>query len=590
MLIPSVPDETPQQKAERQARLSQAMGVMFLQDKVQKLERDVSKITYPRSIRQTKSGPAADLNSTNNRNHAAKQQGRPKPRAETSPAFANSTDASTETNQHPTATAKTIRLVDASLLIFSLRSVHNWSRDRSTCVIIPLEAINTLDLLKKGDEPINLAARKATRWLEEKIAVSTHEGDAMLTQPASGIFAQKDFFRATYAQIDKARCVTRASTDSNQIVTHTVTQSQRKSAELDPGRAARKDMFCASQAPRYVRELLSVCLYCHQTALPTSDFAVAIAYPPAHLQDKMLEAQSTANDKPSYLVRTDGRATEAWLDAYGIPFQVAPTSKTWMGEKQSSRFRSNITSIPHLGSCQDLAGSKQEASAQQKRIGGSPTPSLSSSTGSFKSELSRLSILGSHKSPRHRQDQPFTNTATRLGSMQSVSPGADGSASATDFAFTINSSYDAEDEIDGPIIARPSSAASSHASLVSSLTTSTQDDWSSETSASRSSHCGTRITRHPPSTDVLHAFTDGYCMSKCETVPTPASSSSLSAPRSISGTLHKTRSGANKMEEYLRRLEAGAATSSASEAGLHRPTATSTSIPTTISGGGSRHG
>lgn len=569
MLIPATPEETPQQKAERQARLSHAMGLMFLQDKVDKLERDVSKITYPRGIRQTKSGPAADFNTTNNRNSTAQAQGRPKPRAETGPGFATRPDASasTDTAAQDTTSTRTIRLVDASVLIFSLRSVHNWSRDRSTCVIIPLEAINTLDLLKKGDQPINLAARKATRWLEDKIAVSTQHGDAMLTHPAPGIFAQKESFRATSAQIQKARSATRTtSTESGSTDRNTDSATH----------AAKKDLFNASEAPRYLCELISVCLYCHQAALPASNFAVAIAYPPAHLQDKMIEPQTTAHEKPSYLVRTDGRATEAWLDAYGIPFEVAPTSKTWTGEKPSSRFRGEITSIHGTGSSDDISSSKHE-----RTRGASPTPSVSSSIGSFKSELSGLSMLSSHKSPRHCQDQRFNNSATTLRSMQNA---PDSSSAAT-----IASSDDTEDDTaKGPIIARPSSAASSHTSFVSSfLTTSTVDDWSSQTSASHSSHCGTRITRHLSSSGIMDAFSKP----SSENVSTSASSWSVTAPRLTSRTLHKTRSGADKMEEYLRRLEVGAGANTntnanGGEGGVERRMASSTPTPTnTVFGG-----
>ncbi|SPO24800.1 uncharacterized protein UTRI_01785_B [Ustilago trichophora] len=549
-------DETIQQKAERQARLSHAMGVMFLQDKVDKLERDVTKITYPRSMHKSKSGPAADLSSSNPRRDVS--QGRPIPRALSGPGVASTADAPADRSFNSTATtAGSIRLVDASVLIFSLRSVHNWSRDQSSCVIIPLEAINTLDLLKKGDEPINLAARKATRWLEDKIAVSTQDGDLMLTQPAPGIFAQREHFRAATAQIEKARAAALAHESSSEHATELEVTCAAAST------SSAKDMFSAVEAPRYLRELLSVCLYCHQAASTASNYAVAIAYPPAHLQEKMIEAQLAANDKPSYLNRTDGRATEAWLDAYRIPFEVVPTSKTWTGEKPSSRFRGEIAGSHNVGSSDDLLGSKQEYGSQQRRKG-SPTPSISSSTGSFRSELSGLSMLSSHKSPRHRHDARFTNTAAPLRSVRCMS-----TCTATSATTDDTESRDDGSDDEGPIIARPSSAASSHTSFVSSLTTSTQDDWSSQTSASFSSHCGTRITRHapspaPPTATMTSAIDHQGPMSTTACEPGASSTatatpSSSCVPRLTSRTLHKTKSGAEKMEEYLRRLDAGAA-------------------------------
>lgn len=521
-----MPHESIQQKAERQQRLSHAMGVMFLQDKVDKLEQDVSKITYPRGVQKTRSAPTHDLISSRPRHDAAAQV-RAQPRAVTGPGLSPDTDVGAA------KLATSIRLVDASVLIFSLRSVHNWSRDQSTCVVIPLEAINTLDLLKKGDEPINLAARKATRWLEDKISISTQDEDLMLTQPAPGIFAQKEHFRASSVHVADARL------------------ARQQQAQADASGAASedevqvKDAFNAAEAPRYLRELLSVCLYCQVKASSASDFAVAIAYPPDHLQEKMVEAQAAGNDKPTYLNRTDGRATEAWLDAYCIPFQVVATSKTWTGEKLSSRFRNETPSDQHnVGSSDDLRALGHAHKGQQKRTG-SPTPSASSSA-SFKSEMSGMSTFSSHRSPRHGQDSRFGSNAfaphrsIRCMSTAASHPSAEANAA---------SSAASEDE-EGPIIARPSSAASSRSSLMSWRTTSTHDEWSSQTSASFSSNCGARVVGRR-----------GVSPS-----PTPPGSSAVDfdkSPRLTSRTLHKTRSGAEKMEEYLRRLEAGAGTGTA---------------------------
>lgn len=506
-----MPDETTQQRAERQSRLSHAMGVMFLQDKVDKLERDVSKIAYPRGIRQSKSALTPDLAPSNSRPHRQS----PQPRAITEPGIPAAQDTTTDQiAQTARKGASSIRLIDASVLIFSLRSVHNWSRDQSTCVIIPLEAINTLDLLKKGDEPINLAARKATRWLEEKIAISSQDGDEMLTQPMSGIFAQKESFRMTQAQLQEARL------NANSLA----------SSDSSTEGPASTDMFAPAEAPRYLRELLSTCLYCKRasdTSTDSSDFAVAIAYPPAHLQDKMIGTSSSPTS--TYLTRTDGRATEAWLKAYHIPLDLAPTSKTWTGEKISSRFHAE-----HLGPTDDV----KPDSIRRK---GSPTPSIASSTSSFRSELSSGTggggLFGSHRSPHHRHEPRFAAPSrSQVRCLSTFSP------------------VENDDELEGPIIARPSSAAS-QSSFVSTMTSSTIDDASSQTSAAPSSGSSARIVRHGAS-----ALGDG-----------PLAESSAS--RLTKGTLHKTKSGAVKMEDYLRRLEAGGA------GGGNERTATSTPTP-----------
>ncbi|GAK63455.1 uncharacterized protein PAN0_003d1660 [Moesziomyces antarcticus] len=464
-----MPDETAQQRTERQNRLSHAMGVMFLQDKVDKLERDVSKITYPRAMRHSHSAPTAELNPTQPRYHAANPP--PKPRAITGPGLHPTTTATPSTSTSATATAATcMRLVDASVLIFSLRSVHNWTRDRATCVIIPLEAINTLDLLKKGDEPINLAARKATRWLEEKIAIAPHDGDQLLTHPAPGIYAQKEAFRASTAQIDKIRA-------------HVVAT---RLGAADQAQAEARDAFGLEGAPRYLRELLAACVYCQTACASEVEFKVALAYPPAHVQDSMMAAHAVGGDRPSYLVRTDGRATEAWLDAYSVPFEVVPTSKTWTGEKQSSRFR---------------------------------THAPSSHDADLRSEPSK----STRPDARH-------STAMARGRATSSSPPLD------------NGHFGGIDAQEGPIIARPSSPASSAASFRTSFTASTSSTHDERSQRSAASASSVRIVRHPP--DSSAANNDAEHGSKwC---------------RLTSRTLHKTRSGADKMEDYLRRLEAGA--------------------------------
>lgn len=569
-----MPDEAAQQKAEHQQRLSHAMGVMFLQDKVDKLEQDVRKITYTRGMHNTRSAPTPDLFSSQPRHDVAAQL-RAQPRAVTGPGLSSHTRAATgDIARVSTQTTTSIRLVDASVLIFSLRSVHNWSRDQSTCVVIPLEAINTLDLLKKGDEPINLAARKATRWLEDKIAVSTQDGDLMLTEPEPGIFAQKEHFRADGSQIARAR---------QDRIHHDHPDPTRVAGvgemENNPEPAQVKDVFSASEAPRYLRELISVCLYCHQTAASTSSFAVAIAYPPDHLHEKMIEAQPVTSDKINYLHRTDGRATEAWLDAYRIPFEVVATSKTWTGEKLSSRFRTEVGGGDYhsVGPSNDLLGPGHGYKSQPRRKG-SPTPSVSSSTSSFKSELSGLSLISSHRSPRHRQESRFGSTSAahkrssvRCMSTTSINPAAEASTASSGCE---DAEARQDSDIEGPIIARPSSAASSHASFVSSLTASTQDDAGSQTSASYSSHGGTRIVRHGASPSPTPTSSTTDLASTC------SEGSAFASPRLTSRTLHKTKSGAEKMEEYLRSLDAGA-----SGGAPDKRTATATPTP-----GAHRHG
>ncbi|KAF7290521.1 PINc domain-containing protein [Mycena indigotica] len=61
-------------------------------------------------------------------------------------------------------------VVDASVLVHALHQVKRWCREgHSEIVIVPLEALNTLDLLKKGTSPIAQRARAASRILEAQV-------------------------------------------------------------------------------------------------------------------------------------------------------------------------------------------------------------------------------------------------------------------------------------------------------------------------------------------------------------------------------------------------------------------------------------
>ncbi|KAJ7769402.1 hypothetical protein B0H16DRAFT_255209 [Mycena metata] len=64
-------------------------------------------------------------------------------------------------------------VVDASVLVHALHQVKRWCRDgREEVVIVPLEALNTLDLLKKGSSLLAQRARAASRLLEAQVGAN----------------------------------------------------------------------------------------------------------------------------------------------------------------------------------------------------------------------------------------------------------------------------------------------------------------------------------------------------------------------------------------------------------------------------------
>ncbi|KAI0693470.1 hypothetical protein BC835DRAFT_1275941 [Cytidiella melzeri] len=66
-----------------------------------------------------------------------------------------------------------IVVVDASILVHAIAHLKKWCRDgRQEVVIIPLEALNTLDLLKKGTTALAQRARAASRILEAQVGTN----------------------------------------------------------------------------------------------------------------------------------------------------------------------------------------------------------------------------------------------------------------------------------------------------------------------------------------------------------------------------------------------------------------------------------
>ncbi|KAI0033591.1 hypothetical protein K488DRAFT_77807 [Vararia minispora EC-137] len=67
-----------------------------------------------------------------------------------------------------------IIVLDASVLVHALNQVKKWCRDgQDEILIVPLEALNTLDLLKKGVSTLAQRARAASRVLEAQVGTNS---------------------------------------------------------------------------------------------------------------------------------------------------------------------------------------------------------------------------------------------------------------------------------------------------------------------------------------------------------------------------------------------------------------------------------
>lgn len=255
---------------------------------------------------------------------------------------------SSQNHQHrrsrepPSTQPRRLIVVDASLLIYSLRSVHDWLKAGDTTVVVPNEAIATLDVLKKGEHVLNLAARKATRFVDERA-----DSKALMLQPAGARL------RAMPARSGQA---SRAGAGSAN--TKVAEQSGADKQQAEKLMAVELER----EAPVAVRETLLCALYYmsadgsvdiasmsgghHGNALPCR---LGVALPPPHMDHGLLEATALDhidNDAgakaraslPSahsirFAERADGRAMLAWAKRCGIDgdsLVVAPTAASWL--------------------------------------------------------------------------------------------------------------------------------------------------------------------------------------------------------------------------------------------------------------------
>ncbi|KAE8222938.1 hypothetical protein CF319_g3946 [Tilletia indica] len=181
----------------RQHALSHAMGALFLESRVQDLEQSVERARrgHHYAQRNANGGNSRNLGSPKGgsvrlRQHKANYDGMGGSKsARTSPAASSilsdpssswhssvkgkergsSASTSASTSVATLEFARGIRIVDVSVLIYSLRSVHTWLRGGQLTLIVPYGALHTLDLLKTGKDTINHAARKALCFLEERL-------------------------------------------------------------------------------------------------------------------------------------------------------------------------------------------------------------------------------------------------------------------------------------------------------------------------------------------------------------------------------------------------------------------------------------
>ncbi|KAH9954088.1 hypothetical protein BC827DRAFT_1272903 [Russula dissimulans] len=175
--------------AANKVAMSRALGAAFLSHQVEQLEKSVSAPPRPPPSRNDKG---------NNNNWRDRQRPHPQPSADSKRGqlpiggIRITTTHSHQQHQHdqkerPPSTRRRgthdskkanvkeadVIIVDASVLVNALGQVKKWFRDgQEEVIIVPLEALNTLDLLKKGSTPLAQRARTASRALESQVGTN----------------------------------------------------------------------------------------------------------------------------------------------------------------------------------------------------------------------------------------------------------------------------------------------------------------------------------------------------------------------------------------------------------------------------------
>jgi len=163
--------------------LSRALGAAFLSHKVEELEKTVS--TSPnyggfqaREKRERRLSPTLDFVPRGRGGRGRGGSGRPprggRPRGADDEYKDERRNGMDNKVEEPTGYKDAdVVIVDASVLIHAIGQVKAWSKyGREETIIVPLEALNTLDLLKKGSSVLAQRARAASRILEQQVGTN----------------------------------------------------------------------------------------------------------------------------------------------------------------------------------------------------------------------------------------------------------------------------------------------------------------------------------------------------------------------------------------------------------------------------------
>ncbi|KAJ7479803.1 hypothetical protein FB451DRAFT_1086367 [Mycena latifolia] len=154
--------------------MSRALGAAFLNHQVEQLEKSAASGNWRNRASPVQSSPKRGQQQPGS-NATIATTAKPAPRKKNAGVLVIPKEA------HPASVRRSMEdekdadvvVVDASVLVHALHQVKKWCRDgRAEVVIVPLEALNTLDLLKKGTSALAQRARAASRILEAQVGTN----------------------------------------------------------------------------------------------------------------------------------------------------------------------------------------------------------------------------------------------------------------------------------------------------------------------------------------------------------------------------------------------------------------------------------
>ncbi|OBZ73376.1 hypothetical protein A0H81_07215 [Grifola frondosa] len=167
--------DTKAKVAPNKLAMSRALGAAFLNHQVEQLEKSVSNAGSGGNWRERRNPDAwrNDPKRANVNIKIAKKRDMQGPERDSSDEKAMRSEREHGREDWHGPKDADVIVVDASVLVHALPRVKKWCRDgREEVVIVPLEALNTLDLLKKGTSPLAQRARAASRILEAQVGTN----------------------------------------------------------------------------------------------------------------------------------------------------------------------------------------------------------------------------------------------------------------------------------------------------------------------------------------------------------------------------------------------------------------------------------